>query len=199
MGKISLNPGTMLSPLPAVMVTCGNMEESNIITIAWTGIINSDPPMTYVSVRPERYSHHLIEESGEFVINVTTEELAAPTDYCGCRSGSKVDKFKTCMLTKIKADKVQCPLIGESPVNLECKVTEVRHLGSHDMFMAEIVAVHIDEELMQPDGRIAIEQAGILSYAHSCYLSTGKKPIGKFGFSVMKPKTKKRLAREKHK
>lgn len=193
MNKKILPPSEMLSPLPAVMVSCGTMDESNIITIAWTGILNSKPPMAYISVRPERYSHDIIKESGEFVLNVTTKELAKATDFCGCTTGAKIDKFKKCGLTKAAGEHVSCPLIAESPINIECKVREVIPLGSHDMFMADIVAVHVNEDLYQKDGRIAIEKADLLSYAHSCYLPTGTHPIGKFGFSVMKPKTKKKL------
>lgn len=196
MGKREMKPSTLLSPLPAVMVTCGSGEEANIITIAWTGIINSEPPMTYVSVRKSRHSHKLISDSGEFVINLTTENLAFATDYCGVKSGRDVNKAKEMKLTYEDASVVSCPMIKESPVNLECKVTDVMELGSHDMFMAEIVKVHVDESLFQESGRIDLDKAGILAYCHGEYIGLKKHVIGTFGYSVMKPKTKKRKARE---
>lgn len=197
MAKISMKPGTMLNPVPAVMVTCADGESSNIITIAWTGIINSDPPMTYVSVRKERYSHRLIKESGEFVINLTTEELAKATDFCGVRSGRNIDKAAETGLSFVPAEIVGCPMISESPVNIECRVTEIKELGSHDMFMAEIVKVHSDEKLFDENGRLCLEKAGLISYSHGEYFGLKKNPIGKFGFSVMKAKTRKRINREK--
>lgn len=197
MAKISMKPGTMLNPVPAVMVTCADGESSNIITIAWTGIINSDPPMTYVSVRKERYSHRLIKESGEFVINLTTEELAKATDFCGVRSGRNIDKAAETGLSVVPAEIVGCPMISESPVNIECRVTEIKELGSHDMFMAEIVKVHADEKLFDENGRLCLEKAGLISYSHGEYFGLKKNPIGKFGFSVMKAKTRKRINREK--
>ena len=197
MAKISMKPGTMLNPVPAVMVTCADRESSNIITIAWTGIINSDPPMTYVSVRKERYSHRLIKESGEFVINLTTEELAKATDFCGVRSGRNIDKAAETGLSFVPAEIVGCPMISESPVNIECRVTEIKELGSHDMFMAEIVKVHADEKLFDENGRLCLEKAGLISYSHGEYFGLKKNPIGKFGFSVMKAKTRKRINREK--
>ena len=198
MAKRSLKPGTLLCPVPAVMVTCGSGDEKNIITIAWTGIVNSDPPMTYVSVRKSRHSHHLIEESGEFVINATTEELAFATDYCGVKSGRDVDKFKEMKLTPIPAEKVSCPMIEESPVNLECKVVEVHRYPTHDMFVGEIVAMHVDEAIFDENGKMPVESIGLLTYAHGHYLGVKRKPIGRFGYSVMKAKTKKRLNREAH-
>ena len=197
MSKLNFKPGTMLNPVPAVMVSCGTEEENNIITVAWTGIVNSEPPMTYVSVRKQRHSHDMIAKTGEFVINMTTEKLAFATDYCGVRSGRDVDKFKEQNLTPVKGEKVNCPVIKESPVNLECKVVEVHEYGSHDMFVAEIVNVQVDEELMDERGRIRLDQAGLLAYNHGEYFGLKKTPIGKFGYSVMKPKTKKRIAGEK--
>ena len=198
MAKRSLKPGTLLCPVPAVMVSCGSGEEKNIITIAWTGIINSDPPLTYVSVRKSRHSHHLIEESGEFVINATTEAMAFATDYCGVKSGRDVDKFKEMKLTPIPGEKVSCPMIAESPVNLECKVIEVHSYPTHDMFVGEIVAMHVDESVFDENGRMPIEELGLLTYAHGHYLGVKRKPIGRFGYSVMKPKTKKRINRQLH-
>ncbi|MEE0772037.1 MAG: flavin reductase family protein [Anaerovoracaceae bacterium] len=197
MGKISLKPGTMLNPVPAVMVSCGEGDVKNIITVAWTGIINSDPPMTYVSVRKERFSHDIIERTGEFVINLTTEKLAFATDYCGVRSGRDVDKFKERRLTPQESLRVNCPSIAESPVNIECRVTEVRELGSHDMFMAEIVNVSVDEELMEEKGRLCLEEAGLIAYSHGHYYGLKRNEIGRFGYSVMKPKTRKRLNAQK--
>lgn len=197
MSKINFKPGTMLNPVPAVMVSCGNQEKSNIITVAWTGIVNSEPPMTYVSVRKERFSHDIIKESGEFVINITTEELAYATDFCGVRSGRDLDKFKEMKLTPAPGEKVSCPVIKESPVNLECKVREIHEYGSHDMFVADIVNVQVNEELLDANGRIRLDQAGLLAYNHGEYFGLKKQPIGKFGYSVMKAKTKKRLAGER--
>jgi flavin reductase (DIM6/NTAB) family NADH-FMN oxidoreductase RutF len=197
MGKLNFKPGTMLNPVPAVMVSCGNEKENNIITVAWTGIVNSEPPMTYVSVRKARHSHDIIAESGEFVINLTTEELAFATDYCGVKSGRNTDKFKDQNLTPVKGEKVNCPIIKESPVNLECKVVEVHEYGSHDMFVAEIVNVQVDEEMMDEKGRIRLDKAGLVAYNHGEYFGLKRQPLGKFGYSVMKAKTKKRIAAEK--
>ena len=198
MPKRELKPATMLYPLPAVMVSCGSMEESNIITIGWTGIICSEPPRTYISVMPRRFSHDIIEESREFVINLTTKDLARATDYCGCTSGSKIDKFKDTGLTKLKAPHLKdCPMIEESPVNLECRVFQVERLGSHDMYMADIVGVHVNEELIDDDGRAAIEKSGLISYFHGHYYGLRKESLGRFGWSVMKKKTRKRLAAKK--
>ena len=188
----------MLYPVPVVMATLGEGDEANIITIAWTGIINSKPPMTYISVRKERHSHPILSKTGEFVINLCTEDLVKATDYCGVKSGSDVDKFKEMGLTKEPADIVKCPMIKESPINLECKVTQVVELGSHDMFMAEIVKVHAAEELFDEEGRIYPVKAGLVAYIHGEYYPVKRTPLGKFGYSIMKPKTKKRLSREAH-
>ncbi len=188
----------MLSPVPAVMVSLGEGDEANIITIAWTGIINSRPPMTYVSVKKERYSHDILMKTREFIINLTTEALADKTDWCGVRSGRDYDKWKETGLTKEPASVVKCPMIAESPVNLECRVTEVKELGSHDMFMAEIVKVHVDDSIIDEDGHFDVVKAGLLAYIHGHYYTVSRKPVGRFGFSVMKPKTKKRLQKEAH-
>ena len=196
--KKSIKPGTLLMPLPAVMVSCGSPEKPNILTIAWTGIVNSTPPMTYISVRKSRFSHDLIAQSGEFVINLTTEALTFATDYCGVKSGREVDKFKEMHLTPLAADEVRCPMIAESPVNLECKVLEVHEYPSHDMFVAEIVAVHVDEELLDEKGRLEMEKAGLMTYVHGQYCGIRKQPLGRFGYAVMKPKTKKRISRQEH-
>lgn len=194
--KISVKPGTLLAPVPAVMVSCGDEKESNIITIAWTGVINSDPPLTYVSVRPTRKSHELISRTGEFVINLVSEDLVRATDYCGCVSGSKVDKFKGAKLTKAKAQAVSCPLIAESRVNLECKVVEVRKYGTHDMFVGEIVAVDADKDLFDEKGALRLDKAGLVAYSHGRYYGLKARAFGSFGFSVMKPKTAKRKRAE---
>jgi flavin reductase (DIM6/NTAB) family NADH-FMN oxidoreductase RutF len=185
MGKISWKPGTMVYPLPAVMISCGTMEKSNIITVAWTGTICTDPAMTYISIRPERYSYDLIKESGEFVINLTTVDLAFATDWCGVKSGRDVDKFKEAKLTKEKAQFVSCPIIKESPINIECKVVEIKELGSHHMFIAKVLGVNADEEYMDENGRFAFEKCNPICYSHGQYYSLGEN-IGKFGFSVKK-------------
>ncbi|QAT43149.1 flavin reductase family protein [Aminipila luticellarii] len=197
MDKVSFKPGTMLNPVPVVMVSCGNEpSQYNIITIAWTGIINSEPPMTYISVRKSRHSHKIIEKNREFVINLCNEELTFSTDYCGVKSGRDVDKFKEQHLTPVKGEMVGCPMIGESPVNLECRVTQIIELPTHDMFMAEIVKVHADKSIMDEKGKILLENAALICYNHGEYFGIKRKPIGKFGYSVMKPKTKKRINRE---
>lgn len=196
--KVALKPGTLLSPVPAVMVSCGRAEEKNIITIAWTGIINSQPPMTYISVRKSRHSHGIISREKEFVINLTTGELAFAADWCGVKSGADTDKFSEMKLTPAECSEVSCPMIAESPINLECKVVEVHEYPTHDMFVAEIVKVHADKGLMEEGGRLAADKAGLLAYVHGEYFGIKKNPIGRFGFSVMKKKTKKRINREKH-
>lgn len=192
MVKKSFKPGTMLNPLPVVMVSCGNEDKANIITIAWTGIINSEPPMTYISVRKSRHSFNIISESKEFVINLTTEKLAMATDYCGVKSGRDVDKFKKLGLTPIKGKHVDCVMIEEAPVNIECKVKEIIELGSHYMFISDIVNVNVNENLIDENGRICLDEAELLCYNHGEYFGIKKKPLGKFGYSIMKPKTKKK-------
>lgn len=187
MEKISLKAGTLLSPLPPVMVSCGTMEKPNIITIAWTGIINSQPPKTYISVRKSRYSYDIIKESGEFVINLTTADLVRAADLCGVKSGRDVDKFTLCNLTPQASEKISAPAIEEAHLCLECVVTKVEELGSHDMFMADIVNVRADSSLMDKNGRLALEKSDLVAYAHGEYYALGKK-LGKFGFSVQKKK-----------
>ena len=197
--KLKWKGGTLLAPLPAVMVSCGTMEKPNIITIGWTGILCSDPPKTYVSVRPERYSHSLIKETGKFVINLTTEELIKATDFCGVRSGRDNDKFALCKLTAVPAHELSdTPVIAECPISLECKVTDVIPLGSHDMFMADIVAVNVDEELFDKDDKMRLDKANLVAYAHGEYYELGKK-IGKFGFSTNKKKKKHPSSRKENK
>ncbi len=197
MAKITMKPGTMLNPVPVVLVSCGSMAEPNLITIAWTGIINSDPPMTYVSVRKSRFSHHLLAESGEFVINLTTEELAKATDFCGVRSGRDLNKAAETGLMLTPAEQLSCPMVAQSPVNLECRITEVKEFPTHDMFLAEIVCVHAEETLFDEKGKLCLERASLLCYSHGAYFGMKRTPLGQFGYSVMKPKTRKRLNREK--
>ncbi len=179
--------GTFIYPLPAVMVSCGTMEKSNIMTVAWTGIINTNPAMCYISVRPERYSYNLIKEQGEFVINLTNEKLAYVTDWCGGKTGAKVDKFKEMHLTKEKAEFVKCPVIKESPVAIECKVKEIRELGSHHMFVAEVLSIDADEKYIDEKGAFDISKCNLIAYSNGHYYSLGRK-IGRFGFSVQKKK-----------
>ena len=185
MSKQEWKPGTILYPIPAVMVSCGTYENSNILTVAWTGTVNSDPPMTYISVRPERYSYNIINESGEFVINVTTRELAFATDWCGVRSGEKFDKFGEMKLTKGKALYLSCPVIEESPINIECKVVRRIDLGTHSMFLADIVGVQADSRYMDENGRFDFAASDPIAYSHGEYYTLGEK-LGKFGYSVKK-------------
>ena len=195
--KVHWKPGTMVYPLPAAMVSCGNSPENyNIITIAWTGTTNTDPPMAYVSIRKSRHSHHLIAESGEFVINLTTKDLAFATDWCGVKSGRDFDKFKEMNLTPMKGEKVTAPIIAECPINIECKVTQVISQGSHDMFLAKVVHVQATKALLNPEtNKFDFNKSTPLVYSHGAYHELGKF-IGKFGYSVMKKKTKKRLAKK---
>ena len=185
MSKVQWKGGTFIYPIPAVMVSCGTMEESNIITVAWTGILNTNPAMCYISVRPERYSHDIIKENGEFAINLTTRQLAYATDWCGVKSGRDVDKFKEMKLTKEKANIISVPLIKESPVSVECKVKEIVPLGSHDMFVAEIVAIDADEKYIDEKGAFDISKCDLIAYANGGYYPLESK-IGKFGYSVHK-------------
>ncbi len=195
MAKVSWKPGTMLFPVPPVMVTCGTPDKPNVFTAAWTGIINSEPPMTYISVRPSRYSHHLIEETKEFVINIANLPLAKACDFCGVRSGKTTDKFKEMELEIEPCSKVNVPQLKAAPVSLECKVFEVKRFGTHDMFMAEIVNVNIDDRYIEEDGRLAIEKAGLLAFAHGRYYTLGR-DLGAFGFSVDKTKENKTKPRK---
>lgn len=185
MSKIQWKGGTFIYPIPAVMVSCGTMEKSNIITVAWTGILNTNPAMCYISVRPERYSHNIIKENGEFAINLTTRQLAYATDWCGVKSGRDVDKFKEMKLTKERANIIKAPLIKECPVSVECKVKEIVPLGSHDMFVAEIVAIDADEKYINEKGAFDISKCDLIAYANGGYYPLESK-IGKFGYSVQK-------------
>lgn len=185
MSKVQWKGGTFIYPIPAVMVSCGTMEESNIITVAWTGILNTNPAMCYISVRPERYSHDIIKKNGEFAINLTTRQLAYATDWCGVKSGRDVDKFKEMKLTKERANIIKAPLIKESPVSVECKVKEIVPLGSHDMFVAEIVAIDADDKYIDDRGAFDISKCDLIAYANGGYYPLESK-IGKFGYSVQK-------------
>lgn len=192
MSKLAWKAGTMVYPVPAVMVSCGNKDiGENIITIAWTGTVCTNPPMCYISVRKERYSYDLLKQTGEFVINLTTKDLVRATDYCGVKSGRVVDKFKEMNLTSIPATKVSSPMIKESPINIECKISEIKELGSHDMFLAEVVAVNVDENLIDENGRLHLEWSNPLTYSHGSYYDL-KDELGTFGYSIRKkPKIKK--------
>lgn len=187
MAKTIWKPGTFIYPIPAVMVSCGDMEKSNIITVAWTGILNTNPAMCYISVRPERYSYNIIKETGEFVINLTSKDLTYATDWCGVKSGRDFDKFKEMKLTKEKCNFVNCPAIKESPVSIECKVKEIKELGSHHMFMAEILSIDADEKYIDEKGAFDISKCNLVAYANGKYFELGKQ-VGKFGYSVQKKK-----------
>ena len=191
MGKITWKGGTFIYPLPAVMVSCGDMKNANIITVAWTGIINTNPAMCYISVRPERFLSGIIKKNKEFVINLTTKELAKITDWCGVKSGRDFDKFKEMGLTKEKATIVKAPMIAESPISVECKVDKIVPLGSHEMITAKIVAINVSDEFIDEKGAFDISKCGLMAYANGGYYPLGKK-IGQFGFSVMKKATKKK-------
>ncbi len=189
--KVTWKPGTMVYPLPAVMVSCGDIKsEYNIITISWTGILCTDPAMCYISVRPERHSYDLICKTKEFCINLTTKKLAYATDWCGVKSGRDVNKFEEMKLTPIPAPNIDAPMIAESPVNIECRVVEIKKLGSHHLFISEIIAVHASEKyLNEKTGEFDLARANLICYSHGKYFETGKQ-IGKFGFSVKKKKKK---------
>ena len=195
MGKVLWKAGTFEYPIPAVMVSLGTMEKSNIITVAWTGILCTNPAKVYISVRKERYSYNIIKETGEFVINLTTKDLAYATDWCGVRSGSKYDKFKEMKLTKQKANFVKCPMIKESPVSIECRVSEIKELGSHHMFIADVLGINADEKYIDEKGAFDISKCNLIAYANGGYYPLAKK-IGKFGFSVEKKKKNKKSIKD---
>jgi len=190
--KQDWKPGTMIYPLPAALISCGSSpDEHNIITVSWVGTICSDPPMCYISIRPSRHSYEIIKRTGEYVINLSTEALARATDWCGVRSGRDFNKFEEMKLTAGKATIVKAPLIEESPVCIECRVREIIPLGSHDMFISEVVNVKADDQYLDPvTGRFDLQKARLLAYCHGDYYGLGKK-IGKFGWSVQKKKKKK--------
>lgn len=185
MTKQHWKPSTLLSPLPPALISCGTVEKPNVMTAAWTGIIASDPAMTYVSIRKERYSHKIISETKQFVINLPTLDLADITDWCGVKSGAKEDKFAATGLTAEKCEHITAPAIAQSPLSMECKVVDIRSFGSHDMFIAEIVGVNVDEKYIDEDGRLSLEKAGLLAYVHGFYYTLGRK-LGKYGYSVEK-------------
>ena len=191
MGRKNLSPGTLTAPLPAVMVTVGDMENSNIITVAWTGILATHPPRAYISVRPSRHSYGMLKEGGEFVINLSSEKLLFATDFSGIYTGAKVDKFERLSLTKLKSERVAPPTIAEAPLSLECRVCEVLSMGTHDVFIADILSVSCDEALIDESGKIQLDRAGLIAYAHGEYYSLGKM-LGKFGFSAAKKKPLKK-------
>lgn len=185
MSKQVWRGSTLLNPEPAVLVSCGSLEKPNLITVGWCGTICTQPSMVSISIRPERYSHHLIKESGEFVINLTTEKLVRATDWCGVKSGRDVDKFAACGLTAAAASKVGAPLLAESPLNMECRVTQIIPLGSHDLFLAEVVACDVEESLLDEKGKLCLDKAGLIAYSHGEYFALGKQ-LGTFGYSVRK-------------
>lgn len=187
MSKKIWKSGTFIYPIPAVMVSCGDMEKSNIITVAWTGILNTNPAKVYISIRPERYSYNIIKEKGEFVINLTTKKLAFATDWCGVKTGAKVDKFKEMKLTKQKCEFIQAPAIAELPVSIECKVTDIKEMGSHHMFIADVLSIDSDEKYIDENGAFDISKCNLIAYANGGYYELGNK-IGKFGYSVQKKK-----------
>lgn len=187
MAKIKWRGGALLAPAPPALVTCGDMENSNALAVAWTGIINTVPPKTYISVRPGRYSYSMIKESGEFVINLTSADMIKALDGCGMLTGAKVDKFKKFGLVKQEASEVKCPLVAQSPLSLECRVTDIIELGSHHMFLADVVAVDVEENLIDQNGKLRLDKANLAAFAHGEYFALGKK-IGEFGFSVRKKK-----------
>ncbi len=185
--KQTWSPATLLSPVPVVMVTVGDEKESNIITVAWTGTVNSDPAMAYISVRPERHSYKLLEKNPEFTINLVPESLAFACDFCGVKSGRDIDKFDECNLEKEKGDKVKTPSIKQCPVSIECKVVSTTHLGSHTMFLGEVLSVRVDEKLIDKNNTLDLSKANLITYAHGSYYAVGDK-ISTFGFSVKKQK-----------
>ncbi len=193
MEKIEWKPGTMIYPLPAVMVSCGSsQDEYNIITIAWTGTVCTDPPMCYISVRPSRHSYQIIKKNREFVINLTTAKLARAADWCGVKSGRDYNKFKEMKLSPAESNKVKAPAIAESPVNIECRLTDIIELGIHHMFLAEVLSIQADKEYFNTEtGAFHLDKAGLISYQHGRYYETGVM-IGRFGYSVMKKKKKKK-------
>lgn len=196
MEKTTWKGSALLAPVPPVLVSCGTYEQPNALTIAWTGMINSTPPKTYISIRPERHSYNIIKESGEFTINLPTSDIIRAIDYCGIKSGRDGDKLAGARLSVQRGVNVKCPQIEQSPVSLECKVTEIVHLGSHDMFLADIVGVNVALDIIGVDGKLKLAKAHLAAYAHGEYFALGKK-IGDFGFSVKKRKKKPQYDRRK--
>ena len=195
MAKQIWKGSTLLAPVPPTLVSCGTMDAPNMLTVAWAGIINSQPPKVGISIRPERYSYGLIKETGEFVINIPTKALLRATDWCGVKSGRDYDKFKEMGLTAVPASAVSAPLLEESPLNLECRVFQTIPLGSHELFLADIVALQVDESLLDQNGKLHLDKADILAYAHGQYFSLGE-VLGTFGYSVRKKPVKRRAPRK---
>ena len=193
MAKITWKGSALLAPVPPVMVTCGDMEKSNIITVGWTGIINTHPPRVSIAVRPTRHSYQIIKDSGEFIIHLTPASLIRECDYCGIYTGAKVDKFEKTGLHKVPASVVACPIIEECPLALECKVIDVLPQGTHDLFLAEVVAVDVEDSILDENGKLCMDRAGLAAYAHGEYFALGKK-IGTFGFSAAKKQKRKGTA-----
>lgn len=191
MSKVFWNGGTVLAPVPPVLVSCGDMQNFNILTIGWTGIINTHPPMTYISVRPSRYSYQMILEKKQFVINLTTSSMCKEVDFCGVRSGKDINKVEKCGFHISKATKIDVPIIEESPVSLECVVKNISELGTHTMFISEIVGIDIDEKYIDSKGKLNLQQSGLMAYSHGEYFALGRK-LGDFGFSVRKKKKSKK-------
>ena len=190
MSKIKLSPGTLTAPVPPTLVSSGTVDSPNAFTVAWTGILNTKPPMTYISVRPSRHSYELIKNSGEFVINLPSSNLVRTVDMCGVKSGKDIDKFKTFGLTAEESFEVSAPSIAECPVSIECRVKEIVPLGTHDMFISDIVGISVKEELINKNGKLCLDRAGLMAYVHGEYFTIGKK-IGSFGYSVRKPSKKR--------
>lgn len=200
MDKIDFKGSVILNPVPVVLVTSTNKEgKTNVFTVGWTGTINTKPPMLYISIRPERLSYEYIKETMEFVVNLPSSDLVKAVDYCGVRSGKKNDKISEMGFTLKESHHISAPFIDECPVNIECKVKNIIPLGTHDMFIAEVVGSHVNEDLLDEKGKIHFENANMMSYCHGEYFPLSKKPIGSFGFSVMKKKTKKRRRLENKK
>ena len=191
MSKTVWRGSTLLAPVPPALVACGTPDCPNVLTVAWTGIINSQPPKSYISVRPERFSHSIIDESGEFTINLPTRALVRAVDLCGVKSGREVDKFELCGLTALPASEVSAPIIAECPISLECRVFEKKSFGTHDMFMCDIVAVQADDAFILPSGKLDLSRADLIAYSHGEYFALGER-LGTFGFSVRKRKTRRR-------
>lgn len=198
MNKVDFKGSVILNPVPVVLITSKNKAgKTNVFTVGWTGTINTKPPMLYISIRPERLSYEYIKETMEFVVNLPSSDLVKKVDYCGVRSGKKNDKIAEMGFTLKESHNISTPYINECPVNIECKVTNIVPLGTHDMFIAEVVGSHVNEDLFDDKGKIHFENANMMSYCHGEYFPLAKKPIGSFGFSVMKKKTKKRRRLEK--
>lgn len=191
MSKVKLSPGTLTAPVPPTLISCGTVEAPNAFTVAWTGIINTKPPMTYISVRPSRYSYELIKSSGEFVINLPSSDLVRTVDLCGVKSGRDINKFEAYKLTAEKSFEVSAPSIEQCPVSIECRVKDIISLGTHDMFISDIVGISVKEELINKNGKLCLDRAGLMAYIHGEYFTIGKK-IGSFGYSVKKPSKKRK-------